>query len=61
MGRVVQAECVPEVEGMEYEGMPLSKLVGPVILDSETVAETNELLEAGRAKFFVRFNELNIS
>lgn len=59
VGSVIYVQAVPECKDLEYVGMPITKEIGPILMDEETIQQATEMLEAGKATFLVDFTQLN--
>lgn len=57
VGSIIEITCIPELPGVPYEGMPIMLKTNPICLSAETEAEATELLNFGRAKFFIDIKE----
>lgn len=51
---------MPKIAGLEYEGMPIIKDIGPIKLDPETEEEANDLLECGKGSFLIKICNLSL-
>jgi hypothetical protein len=50
---MIYVQIVPESKDMEYIGMPITKLIGPLSLSPDTEEQVNELMEAQKSTYFV--------
>lgn len=61
VGSQIYIQIVPEAKDLEYVGMPITKVVGPLQLAGETEEQAKQLLEAGKSTFFIQFKELSLA
>ena len=54
VGTTIYLQIVPESREMEYIGMPISKFIGPLKLNSQTEEQVKEMIQAGKSTYFVQ-------
>lgn len=58
VGTSIYIQIVPESKDLEYEGMPITRSIGPIQLASETQEQAEELFSAGKSTFFIELKEV---
>jgi hypothetical protein len=53
----IEVTCIPELPGVNYEGMPILLKSQPVLLASQTETEANSMVESGKGKILVQLKE----
>ena len=54
VGTTIYLQIVPESREMEYIGMPISKFIGPLKLNSQTEEQVKDMIQAGKSTYFVQ-------
>ena len=61
LGYRIEITCIPELQGVNYEGMPILLKSKPIRLSPQTENEAKYMVEAGVGKIFLHIKEAKLS